>query len=195
MMVGRGPFRRRGLVIDAFVTGESLTDDFLRCELADMTTGELTLEPLDFVVLLLTVRSRAGATRAATAEAAPLLSSSGKRENQLSVGMYVSPWNMGEVSKLSVMKGDWSMSGEVMFVKVVEGGADWKGSAKMSLGDTVRVEPDTERGLMAVKAVGGASQETSCWRPAKRLAPESNELLLFRSGGSVSVGLSWAGTR
>lgn len=158
-----------------------------------MTTGELTLEPLDFVVLLLTVRSRAGATRgAATAGAAPLLSSSGKRENQLSVGMYESPWNMGEVSKLSVMKGDWSMSGEVMFVKVVEGGADWNGSAKMSLGDTVRVELDTEWGLTVVKAFGGASQETSCWRPAKRLAPESNELLLFRSGLSVSLSLSCA---
>ena len=181
-MLGRGPFRRRGLVIDAFAAGEPLTDDFLRCELADMTTGELTLEPLDLVVLLLTVRSSSGATRGAvTAGAVNLESSSGKRENQLSLGMYESPWNMGEVSKLSVMKGDWSMSGEVMFVNVVEGGADWRGSAKMSLGDTVRVEPGTEWGLMAVKAVAGASQGASCWRPAKRLAPESNELLLFKS--------------
>lgn len=157
--------------------------------------GELTLEPLDFVVLLLTVRSRAGATRGvATAGAAPLLSSSGKSENQLSVGTKASPWNMGEVSKLSVMKGDWSMSGEVMLVKVVEGGADWNGSAKMSLGDTVRVELDTEWGLTTVKAFEGASQEMSCWRPAKRLAPESNELLLFKSGLSVSLCLSRART-
>lgn len=182
MMAGRGPLRRRALVIDAFAAGEPFTDDFLRCELADMMTGESTLEPLDLVVLLLTVRSRAGAIRGAvTAGAVILESSSGNRENQLSAGKHESPWNMGEVSKLSVMKGDWSISGEVMFVKVVEGGADWKGSAKISLGDTVRVEPDTEWGLAVVKAFAGASQDTSCWRPAKRLAPESNELLLFKS--------------
>lgn len=74
-----------------------------------------------------------------------------------------------------------------MSVKVVEGGADWRGSAKMSLGDTVRVEPDTEWGLIAVKAVTGASQGLSCWKPAKRLAPESKELLLFRSAMAATL--------
>lgn len=106
MMLGSGPFRRRGLVIDAFVAGEPLTDDFLRCEFG-MTTGELTLEPLDLVVLLLTVRSRAGATAGAeTAGAEAFESSSGNKEYQVSAAMYESGWNMGEVSKLSVMKGD-----------------------------------------------------------------------------------------
>jgi hypothetical protein len=157
-----------------------------------MATGELTLEPLDFVVLVLTVRSRAGAIRGAeTGGAADLESSSGNRENQSSDAMvYESPWNMGEVSKLSVMNGDCSISGEVMLVNVVEGGADWRGSAKMSLGDTVRVELGTELGLMTVKAEAGASQGLfCCWKPANRLAPESNELLLFKSARSVSVSL------
>jgi len=185
MIGGRGPFRRRALEIEAFVTGELLTEDFLRCELG-ATTGELVLEPLDLAVLLLMVRSRAGATGgAATAGATALMSSSGNNEYQLSEAPRVSPWNMGDVSKLSVMKGDWSMSGEVMFVNVVEGGADWKGSAKMSLGDTVRVDPDAE-GFTDVKAVAGASQAFSCWKLAKRLAPESKELLLFKSAESVS---------
>lgn len=190
MMAGRGPFRRRVLEMAAFAAGELLTDDFLLWELLDITMGELTLEPLplDWVVWLLTVRSRAGATNGdTTAGATVLASSSGNSENQLSAGMYESPWNMGEVSKLSVMNGDWSMSGEVMFVNAVEGGADWNGSAKMSLGEIVCVEPDTECGLIEVKALAGASQGLSFWRPAKRLAPESNELLLFKSGNGVSL--------
>ena len=73
-----------------------------------------------------------------------------------------------------------------MFVKAVEGGADWKGSTKMSLGEMVWIELGTEWGLMAVKALAGASQGLSCWRPANKLAPESNELLLFKSGLRVS---------
>lgn len=190
-MVGRGPFRRRGLVIDAFATGEPATDDFLRCELLGMTTGELTLDPLplDRVVLLLMVRSRSGATKGvATAGAVTDSSSSGNREYQFSVLLPVeaSLWNSGDVSKLSEMKGEGSISGVVMFVKAAEGGADWNGSTKMSLGEIVCVELGTEWGLMAVKALAGASQGLSCWRPAKRLAPESKELLLFKSGLRVS---------
>ena len=146
--------------------------------------------PLDLVVVLLTVRSSAGAIKGATTEGVMVaVSSSGKRENQLSVpaDMDGSFWNMGDVSKLSVMNGEGSMSGVVMLVKAVEGGADWNGSAKMSLGEMVWVELDTEWGLMVVKALAGASQGLSCWRPAKRLAPESNELLLFKSARGVSL--------
>lgn len=92
--------------------------------------GELILEPLplDLVVVLLTVRSRAGATRGATTRGDVMIvdSSSGNSENQLSVpaDMDKSFWNMGEVSKLSVMNGEGSMSGVVMLVNAVEGGAD-----------------------------------------------------------------------
>lgn len=191
MIGARGPFRRRGLVTDALVTGEPLTDDFLRCDLSK-TTGELALEMLDLSIeLLLTVRSSSGVDctlvmrgAAKLADDMNLPSSSGNKENQLSDAPKLSvAANMGDVSKLSLMsKGEASTSGEVMLVKVVEGGADWlSGSTKRSLGDTVRAELDTE-GLMAVKAVWGASQrEVSDWTPANRRAPESKELLLFRS--------------
>ena len=163
--------------------------------LLGMVTGELTLDPLplDCVVLLLMVRSRAGAYKgAATAGAAGADSSSsflssGNKEGQWSlITIESSCWNRGDVSKLSVMNGEGSRSGVVMFVKAVEGGADWKGSTKMSLGEIVRIELGTEWGLMAVKALAGASQGLSCWRPANKLAPESNELLLFKSGLRVS---------
>lgn len=63
----------------------------------------------------------------------------------------------------------------------------------MSLGETVRVEPAAE-GLMAVKAEAGASQDISAPRPAYKLAPESNELLLFKSAAHVS-GSRGAGRR
>lgn len=175
--------RRRALLIDALVAGDPLIDDFLRWVALSKTRGELALEALDLPVeLVLTVRSRAGAAGAADTERLERsVSWSGNRENQLSDATRGSPVNMGEVSKLSVTKGESLMSGEVMLVNVVEGGADCSGSAKMSLGETVRADPEFE-GLMAVKAVAGASQgDMSPLRPAYKLAPESNELELFRS--------------
>jgi hypothetical protein len=39
-------------------------------------------------------------------------------------------------------------SGEVRFVKAVEGGAELSGSLKMSLGDTVCMEPEETEGLL-----------------------------------------------
>jgi hypothetical protein len=46
------------------------------------------------------------------------------------------------------------MSGEVKFVNAVDGGADARGSWKMSLGETVRVEDEvTDGSFIAVKAV------------------------------------------
>lgn len=174
--------RRRVLLMDALVAGDPLTDDFLRWLEVSKTRGELALEALDLPVeLVLTVRSRAGATGAADTARFERSSCSGNRENQFSDAIRESPLNMGEVSKESLTKGESLMSGEVMLVNVVEGGADCSGSAKMSLGETVRADPAVE-GLMAVKAVAGASQgDMSPWRPAYRLAPESNELELFRS--------------
>lgn len=185
MIGGRGPFRRRGLVTDALAAGEPVTDDFLRWD-AFKTTGELELDSLDLPVeVALTVRSSAGA---AMLGAASLGSSSGNRGNQLSETKSESGWNMGDVSKLpSCRKGESLTSGEVMLVNVVEGGADWWGSAKMSLGETVRMEPGAE-GLMAVKAEAGASQDMSAPRPAYKLAPESNELLLFKSAMEATWG-------
>lgn len=159
--------RRRALLMAALVAGEPFTDDFLRWELSKIR-GELALEALDLPAeLVLMVRSRAGATGAADTDGVVnSVSGSGNRENQLSGAIIDSLWNMGEVSKLSLMKGESLMSGEVMLVKVVEGGADWSGSAKMSLGETVRVDPDVE-GLIAVNAVAGASHgDISPWRPA-----------------------------
>lgn len=184
MMGGSAPLRLRVLLMDALVAGDPLTDDFLRWLDVSNTRGELALDALDLPVeLVLTVRSRAGATGTAdTARFTRLvLSSSGNRENQLSDAIKESPLNMGEVSKESLTKGESLMSGEVILVNVVEGGADCSGSAKMSLGETVRADPAVE-GLMAVKAVAGASQgDMSPLRPAYKLAPESNELELFRS--------------
>lgn len=116
MMDGRGPFRRRALVIDAFAAGEPVTDDFLRLEPLPlgMVTGELTLDPLplDCVVLLLMVRSSAGAYKgaatagAAAADSSSSFLSSGNKEGQCSlIAIESSCWNRGDVSKLSVMNG------------------------------------------------------------------------------------------
>lgn len=91
---GRGPLRRRALVIDAFIAGEPLTDDFLRCEASKMI-GELVLDELDLAIeVLLTVRSREGAIGAIA-----LMSSSGNKENQLSDAITASP---------AYKPGDWS---------------------------------------------------------------------------------------
>lgn len=96
---------------------------------------------------------------------------------------------MGEVSKLSLMKGEASMSGEVKLVKAAEGGAEPKASAKMSFGETVRVEPDaTEGSLMAVKAETCSKEKPAAWKAGIRLAPESNELLLCRSAMVATFG-------
>jgi hypothetical protein len=196
MIGGRGPFRRRGLVTDApLAAGEPVTDaetdDFLRCE-GSRTRGELALDALDLPAeLLLTVRSSAGAT-GGTDIAADFVSSSGNKENQVSAIAIWSAWNIGEVSKLSLMKGESPISGEVKFVNAVEGGADWVGSAKMSLGETVRVDPEeTEGSLIDVNADVGASQEDMSFeKPCNRLAPESNELLLCKSARGVSLTLA-----
>jgi hypothetical protein len=88
---------------------------------------------------------------------------------------------MGEVSKLSLMKGEASMSGEVKLVNAADGGAEPK-SVKMSLGEMVRCEPDaTEGSLIAVKAATPSKEKPPAWKAGIRLAPESNELLLCRS--------------
>jgi hypothetical protein len=49
------------------------------------------------------------------------------------------------------MKGESPMSGDVRFVKAAEGGAEARGSWKISFGDTVRVDPDAETSLTDVK--------------------------------------------
>lgn len=70
-----------------------------------------------------------------------------------------------------------------MFVNAVDGGAEPRGSLKISLGETVCVDPATE--LIDVKAEDrDISQDMSLDtkagpRPAPRF--ESNELLVFRS--------------
>lgn len=65
-MEGRGPLRRRALLIPAFVAGEFVTDDFLRNELSK-TRGEPMLdEPDRSMDWLLIVRSK-GNERAAGA--------------------------------------------------------------------------------------------------------------------------------
>lgn len=118
-----------------------------------------------------------------------LISSSGKRENQsLVLEIIGSPWNIGEHSKLSLIKGESPISGEVRFVNAVEGGFDPKPSLKMSLGDTVRVEPEaTEGSLMAVNTLTGSIVRPPAAKPEyNRLAPESNALLLFKSADMVS---------
>ena len=52
------------------------------------------------------------------------------------------------------MKGESPISGEVKFVNAVDGGADARGSWKMSLGETVRVEDEvTDGSFIEVKAV------------------------------------------
>lgn len=98
-----------------------------------------------------------------------------------------SPLNIGEHSKLSLMKGESPISGEVKFVNAVEGGADPKPSLKMSLGDTVRVDPAaTEGSLIAVNADTWSIEKPPLLKLDIRLAPESKELLLFKSAGNVS---------
>jgi len=93
-----------------------------------------------------------------------------------------SPLNIGEHSKLSLMKGESPISGEVKFVNAVEGGADPKPSLKMSLGDTVRVDPAaTEGSLIAVNADTWSIEKPPLLKLDIRLAPESKELLLFKS--------------
>jgi len=52
------------------------------------------------------------------------------------------------------MKGESPISGEVKFVNAVDGGADARGSWKMSLGEIVRVEDEpTDGSFIEVKAV------------------------------------------
>jgi hypothetical protein len=108
-MAGRGPLRRRDLVMDPFAAGEPVTEDFLRWEgsKAD-TAGELVLEDVVRAMeMLLTVRSRAGAgagagvTAGATAGADIIesLASSGNSEVQpCDQAPTSSAWNMGDVS-------------------------------------------------------------------------------------------------
>lgn len=146
-------------------------------------------EPDRSIDWLLMVRSMGIGTAGAYLGSWSLFSSSGKRENQSLVLVSMgSPWNMGEVSKLSLMKGEASMSGEVRLVNAAEGGAEPKASAKMSFGDTVRVEPDaTEGSLMAVNAETCSKVKPPAWKAGIRLAPESKELLLCRSATCVSM--------
>lgn len=74
-------------------------------------------------------------------------------------------------------------------MNAVDGGLDPKASLKMSLGDTVRVEPEaTEGSLTAVNALI-PSRETApeARKPDNRLMPESKELLLFKSAIVVAL--------
>jgi hypothetical protein len=164
-------------VILAFKAGELVTEDFRRLELSRMS-GELVLDELEAAnELVLMVRSSStGSVTFASGSA------SGKREYQLSEAITASPWNMGDVSKLSVMKGDSPISGEVRSVNVVEGGTEPRGSWKISLGETVRVEPE-DGALIDVNADPEKSQFISFPNAGPRPAPrfESNELLLLRS--------------
>lgn len=68
-------------------------------------------------------------------------------------------------------------------MKAVDGGLDPNPSQNMSLGETVRVEPEaTDGSLMAVKAFTPSKEIPPVGRkPDSRLTPESNELLLFKS--------------
>lgn len=97
-----------------FVAGELVTDDFRRNELSK-TRGEPVLdEPDGSIDWLLVVRSMTGtmlgAKIASTDASIGLFSSSGKRENQSLelpvIGSTWSTWNIGEHSKLSLIKGD-----------------------------------------------------------------------------------------
>lgn len=80
------------------------------------------------------------------------------------------------------------ISGDVKLVNAVDGGFDPNPSLNMSLGDTVRVEPEaTEGSLMAVNALTPSREIPPVARkPDSRLTPESNELLLFKSVLMVS---------
>jgi hypothetical protein len=189
VMAGRVPFRRRDLLMP-FVAGELMTDDFRRNELS-RTMGEPVLDEVDRSIdWLLGLRSMGKPMEDAKPRSGILVSSSGNKENQsLELFSMGSPWNMGDVSKLSLMKGESPISGEVKFVKAAEGGAEPKASAKMSFGDTVRVEPEaTEGSLMAVKADTWSKENPPGWKLGIRLAPESNELLLCRSAIVATFG-------
>jgi hypothetical protein len=85
------------------------------------------------------------------------------------------------------MKGESPISGEVKFVNAVEGGADPKPSLNRSLGDTVRADPAaTEELLIDVNADTWSIEKPPLLKLDIRLAPESKELLLFKSAGKVS---------
>lgn len=184
-MEGRGPFRRRDLLMP-LVAGELVAEDFRRKELSNTMGDPVLEEPERSMDWLLIVCSK-GREMAAGAKAVAsddLFSSSGKREYQSLAASIGSFWNIGEHSKLSLMNGESPMSGEVRFVKAAEGGAEPKASLKMSLGDTVRVDPDP---LMEVKAEDWSIIMPPDWKPENRLAPESKELLLFRSAMLVTL--------
>lgn len=69
-----------------------------------------------------------------------------------------------------------------------EGGADPNPSLKTSLGDTVRADPAPNEGsLIAVNADIWSIMNPPDWKPARRLAPESKELLLFKSAMFVTL--------
>lgn len=172
------------------VAGEFVAEDFRRKELSK-TMGDPVLDEPDLSIdWLLMVRSKGIEMTAGVkvVGSGALVSSSGKRENQSLAAIMGSPWNMGEHSKLSLMKGESPMSGEVRLVKAADGGAEPKASLKISLGDTVRVDPVAREGsLMAVNADTWSKVMPPDGKPENRLAPESNELLLFRSGRAVSL--------
>lgn len=174
--------------------GEFVIDDFLLNELSK-TSGEPLLDEADRSMdWLLIVRSRGrGMTAGAKAVSTALVSSSGNSEYQ-SVLLEIkgSPVNIGEHSKLSFMKGESPISGEVKLVNAVEGGADPKASGKTSVGDTVRVDLSASEGMLTeVNADTWSMVNTPDWKPGIRLAPESKELLLFRSADRVSLRLEW----
>lgn len=81
------------------------------------------------------------------------------------------------------------MSGEVRSVKAVDGGAEPKASAKTSCGDTVRIDAETaDMSVMLVKTDAEFMVNCSGGKPGIRLAPESNELLLFKSAMVAAFG-------
>lgn len=173
--------------------GEFVIDDFLLNELSK-TSGEPLLDEADRSMdWLLIVRSRGrGMTAGAKAVSTALVSSSGNSEYQ-SVLLEIkgSPVNIGEHSKLSFMKGESPISGEVKLVNAVEGGADPKASGKTSVGDTVRVDLSASEGMLTeVNADTWSMVNTPDWKPGIRLAPESKELLLFRSAIFATL-FSW----
>jgi hypothetical protein len=140
---------------------------------------------------LLIVRSMGMEMAGANTLSGILVSCSGNKEYQSLESLIIgSPSNIGEHSKLPLMKGESPISGEVKFVNAVDGGADPKPSLKMSLGDTVRVVPAaTEGSLIAVNADTWSIENPPLLKLDIRLAPESKELLLFKSAEKVS---SWS---
>ena len=150
-------------------------------------------EPDRSIDWLLIVRSIGMDMTGAKTLPGTFVSCSGNRENQSLVSLIIgSPSNIGEHSKLPLMKGESSMSGEVKFVNAVDGGTDPKPSVKISLGDTVRVVPAaTEGSLIAVNADTWSKENPPLLKLDIRLAPESKELLLFKSAGKVSLRSCW----